>query len=73
VHNGATLLSGPLSIRPPRARDARFEVGVSSRIGISRAVEHPYRFFMLDNRHVSGPKSRNGAGGRAPRKERRHA
>jgi DNA-3-methyladenine glycosylase len=71
--NGASLLSGPFSLHAPRKGDEPFEVGVSSRIGISKAVDHPYRFFMLDNSHVSGPKKNNGARGRAARKERRNA
>jgi DNA-3-methyladenine glycosylase len=73
AHNGESLLSGPFSLHAPRKDDAPFEVGVSSRIGISKAVEHPYRFFILDNVHVSGPKRKNGARGRASRKERRNA
>jgi len=71
-HNGSTLLSGPFSLHAPRKSDRAFEVGVSSRIGISKAVEHPYRFFIRDNAHVSGPKM-NGAPRRASRKESRHA
>jgi DNA-3-methyladenine glycosylase len=72
-HNGASLLSGAFSLHAPRKRDDSFEVGVSSRIGISKAIEHPYRFFMVDNAHVSGPRKKNGAQGRASRKECRHA
>jgi DNA-3-methyladenine glycosylase len=69
-HNGASLLSGPFSLHAPRKGDAPFEVGVSSRIGISKAVEHPYRFFIRDNAHVSGPRTKNGE--RSMRKEHRH-
>lgn len=72
-HNGASLLSGAFSVHAPRKSDTAFEVGVSSRIGISKAVEHPYRFFIMDNAHVSGPRKKNGAQSRASRKERRHA
>jgi DNA-3-methyladenine glycosylase len=70
--NGASVLSGPFSLHAPRKDDATFEVGVSSRIGISKAVRHPYRFFMVDNLHVSGSRRQNGARGRASRKERRN-
>ena len=73
AHNGASLLSGAFSVHAPRKSDTAFEVGVSSRIGISKAVEHPYRFFIVDNAHVSGRRKKNGAQGRASRKERRHA
>jgi DNA-3-methyladenine glycosylase len=72
-HNGETLLAGTFSIHEPAKTDQPFEVGVSSRIGISKAVEHPYRFFILDNVHVSGPKKKNGAHPRASRKGARHA
>ena len=73
AHNGVSLLSGAFSVHAPRKSDTAFEVGVSSRIGISKAVEHPYRFFIVDNAHVSGRRKKNGAQGRASRKERRHA
>ena len=65
-HNGASLLTGAFSIDAPGKSDPVFDVGISTRIGITKAAHHPYRFFMMDNRHVSGPRSRN-------RKERRHA
>lgn len=73
LDNGASVLSGAFSLHAPRKSDTAFEVGVSSRIGISKAVEHPYRFFILDNAHVSGPRGRVGARGRASRKEHRNA
>jgi DNA-3-methyladenine glycosylase len=60
-HNGASLLSGPFSIRAPEEDDAPARIGVSSRIGISKAVERPYRFFVLDNPHVSGSNAHNAA------------
>jgi DNA-3-methyladenine glycosylase len=69
AHNGASLLSGAMSLHAPRKDDAPFEIGVSSRIGISKAVEHPYRFFVLDNVHVSGSRAKN----RSSRKESRNA
>ena len=72
-HNGVSLISGAFSLHAPRKSDTAFQVGVSSRIGISKAVEHPYRFFILDNAHVSGSKKHNGTQRRASRKERRHA
>jgi DNA-3-methyladenine glycosylase len=68
AHNGESLVSGPFSLHPPRRQDTPFDVGVSSRIGISKAVEHPYRFFIVDNLHVSGPRAKNGS-----RKETRNA
>jgi len=73
AHNGVSLLSGPFSLHAPRKSDTPLDVGVSSRIGISKAVDHPYRFFAVDNRHVSGSRKHNGAPRRASRKEHRHA
>lgn len=63
--NGASLLSGAFSLHAPRKSDTAFNVGVSSRIGISKAVEHPYRFFAMDSKHVSAHR-------RSSRKESRH-
>jgi len=60
-HNGVSLLSGPFSLRAPGKDDRKLDVGVSSRIGISKAVDHPYRFFAIDNPHVSGSRKQNGA------------
>lgn len=53
LDNGASVLSGAFSLHAPRKSDMAFTVGVSSRIGISKAVEHPYRFFAADSKHVS--------------------
>jgi DNA-3-methyladenine glycosylase len=72
AHNGESLLSGAVSLHAPRKSDTPFKVGVSSRIGISKAVDHPYRFFVIDNPHVSGTNQRSGARRRTARKERRH-
>jgi len=66
VDNGASVLSGAFSLHAPRKGDTDFVVGVSSRIGISKAVEHPYRFFAMDSKHVSAHR-------RSLRKEHRHA
>jgi DNA-3-methyladenine glycosylase len=68
--NGASLVSGQFSLHAPRKDDAPFEIGVSSRIGISKAIEHPYRFFIVDNLHVSGSRAKNG---HRSRKENRNA
>ena len=50
--NGRDFTRGPLGVAagsPPRAR----EVAVSRRIGISRAVDLPYRFAVIGSRSVS--------------------
>ncbi|HTE58000.1 MAG TPA: DNA-3-methyladenine glycosylase [Verrucomicrobiae bacterium] len=48
--NGSTLGGGPLSIRPGVAVD---EIVETTRVGISRAVDKPWRFYIRDNPYVS--------------------
>ncbi len=58
-HCGADVTRGPLAVYSDAASDA-FEIGVSARIGISKAVDLPLRFYIRGNRFVSG--STAGAG-----------
>lgn len=51
-HNGADLTRGPLTVREPE-RGETFEIAVSPRIGITRNVDWPLRFFIAGNRFVS--------------------
>ena len=51
-HNGADLTRGSFTIRDP-GRAEPFEIAVSPRIGITRAVDWPLRFFVAGNRFVS--------------------
>jgi DNA-3-methyladenine glycosylase len=51
-HNGADVTRGPLVVCE-RAEDDRFEIGVSPRVGISKAADLPLRFFIKGNRFVS--------------------
>jgi DNA-3-methyladenine glycosylase len=57
--NGVDLTDGPLTIEPPdRRRD--FRVATGARIGITRAVDRPLRFWIADDPFVSraGPGQR---------------
>jgi DNA-3-methyladenine glycosylase len=53
--NGTSLADGPvrISARPPGWRRPRIVTG--ARIGITRAVDLPWRFCALGSRHVSRP------------------
>ncbi len=57
-HNGADLVTGQQGVRivddgyPPPA-----EAGVSVRIGLTKGAEHPWRFFVPGDRHVSGART----------------
>jgi DNA-3-methyladenine glycosylase len=54
--NGSSLVDGPIELltREPGAREPRVVVG--ERVGISKAVELPWRFCDADSSHVSRPR-----------------
>lgn len=60
--NGEDLLGSRIWIGSPTRPDGRFRVGTSTRVGISRGTEHPWRFFIRGNPYVSkgkpGPATR---------------
>ena len=53
--NGSSLVDGPIELltREPGAHEPRVVVG--ERVGITKAVELPWRFCDADSRHVSRP------------------
>lgn len=65
--NGTDLASGPVRIEPPSARWREQPVIAGERVGITRAIELPWRFCVLGNRHVSRPRPRAENGPSSPR------
>lgn len=61
-HNGADLTRGPLTILAPRQAEEDspegFQIAVSPRIGITRNVDLPLRFYIAGNAFVSRARSR---------------
>jgi DNA-3-methyladenine glycosylase len=53
IHNGTDLLDGPVVISDRSAEWRQAPVSVDRRIGITKAVELPWRFTASDNRFVS--------------------
>jgi DNA-3-methyladenine glycosylase len=54
--NGGDLHDGPVRIHPREAMWLEPDVIVSTRIGITKAVELPWRFSVAGNRYVSRPR-----------------
>jgi DNA-3-methyladenine glycosylase len=51
-----TRLGQTLSLRPPVSSPDPTLIASSTRIGISKAKDHPWRFYLRDNPFVSGPR-----------------
>jgi DNA-3-methyladenine glycosylase len=60
LHNDCDLTRGPVVIRPPRESWLRqdHEVLAAPRVGITKAVELPWRFCVAGSPHVSRPRPR---------------
>ena len=53
--NGTSLVDGPVRFGPPAAARPAVEIAVGPRIGITKAVDLPWRFCAVGSRHVSRP------------------
>lgn len=53
--NGSDLAAGPVVIEAPPPGWSEVDVVAGTRIGITKAVELPWRFSVAGNRHVSRP------------------
>jgi DNA-3-methyladenine glycosylase len=64
-HYGTDLTRGALTVCTPTVcapeRRTTFETGISPRIGITKAIDLPLRFFIRGNRYVSGLTTRAAA------------
>ena len=56
TENGGDLHDGSIRIRPPASGWGVPNVVVGTRVGITKAVELPWRFCAAGNRHVSRPR-----------------
>ncbi len=55
TENATSLLHGPVAIRAPDPSQAPLRIAASTRIGITKAVELPWRFCASDSRDLSRP------------------
>ncbi len=66
-HNGEDLARGAIRIEPRPAAWRHPQIAVDRRVGITKAVELPWRFCAAGSRYLSRPVSRAGAGAPARR------
>jgi DNA-3-methyladenine glycosylase len=55
AENGTSLVDGPVRFGPPVSARPAIEIAAGPRIGITKAIELPWRFCALGSRHVSRP------------------
>ena len=57
AENGTSLLDGPVVIRPAKheLESDPLQIVEGIRVGITKAVELPWRFCLAENPHVSRP------------------
>ena len=55
AENGSSLVDGPVRFGPPVSARPAIEIAAGPRIGITKAIELPWRFCALGSRHVSRP------------------
>ena len=56
--NGGDLRTGPITIGPRADGWVQPSIVLGTRVGITKAVELPWRFCVAHNRHVSSPRPR---------------
>ena len=64
---GSDLLRGPIELRRPHRSDPSVEIATSRRIGLSKGVELPWRFFLGDSEWVGRARPGKRPARRSPR------
>ncbi len=59
--NGSSLVKGPLTVRAMREQEP-FDIGVSTRVGITKSADWPLRFYVEGNPFVSRQATRSTRG-----------
>jgi DNA-3-methyladenine glycosylase len=70
AHDGLSLAEPPFELR---AREETPELAVGPRVGITKAVEQPWRYTLAGSGFVSGRRRRGGSASPAPRRRGRGA